>query len=331
MAGKKEPNKRKKKNAQCEPTIPCEPVPPDPNEPANPQEPDKNIDSLDPQIRQILETGSISMTKGKHNIHCLTIIGQIEGHYILPPQNKTTKYEHVIPQIVAIEEDPAIEGLLIILNTVGGDVEAGLAIAELLAGMKKPTVSLVLGGGHSIGVPLAVSARQSFITATATMTIHPVRMNGLIIGVPQTLGYFYRMQDRITKFVCDNSSISTKRFKELMMNTGELVMDIGTVLDGKSAVKEGLIDHLGGLSEAISALYGMIDEQKAKAEGAGKKRNDQKPQAARKDTKSESIKVNRRTRRTEDIETKSDGPRARRDEPRRDDLRRGGESKTGRR
>lgn len=211
------------------------------------------------QTRQIIETGAVTM-RGRHLIHCLTIIGQVEGHFILPPQNKTTKYEHVIPQIVAIEEDPAIEGLLIILNTVGGDVEAGLAIAELLAGMKKPTVSLVLGGGHSIGVPLAVCARKSFIVPTATMTIHPVRMNGVIVGVPQTLSYFDKMQDRIIKFVSQNSHITTERFKHLMMNTGELVMDVGTVLDGEEAVKEGLIDSLGGLSDAISCLYGMIEE-----------------------------------------------------------------------
>ncbi len=248
--------------------VPFDPTTPsDPDNPGDPDDPGfggqgKNCDGLDPQIKQITETGSISISKGRHIIHCITIIGQIEGHFILPPQNKTTKYEHVIPQIVAIEEDPDIEGLLIILNTVGGDVEAGLAIAELLAGMKKPAVSLVLGGGHSIGVPLAVSARQSFITATATMTIHPVRMNGLIVGVPQTLGYFYRMQDRIVKFVSENSNISSERFKELMMNTGELVMDVGTVLDGKSAVKEGLIDQLGGLSDAIACLYKMIEEQK---------------------------------------------------------------------
>ena len=262
-----EPGSRKHENAQCEPTVPFEPAP---SEPCNPEEPDqpdgqdKNADDLDPQLKQIVETGSITMAKGRHLIHCLTIIGQIEGHFISPPQTKTTKYEHVIPQIVAIEDDPAIEGLLIILNTVGGDVEAGLAIAELLAGMKKPTVSLVLGGGHSIGVPLAVSAKQSFIAETATMTIHPVRMSGVVLGVPQTLGYFYRMQDRITKFVCDNSSISPKRFKELMMNTSELVMDVGTVLDGKEAVKEGLIDHLGGLSDAIAALYKMIESKPQK-------------------------------------------------------------------
>jgi ATP-dependent protease ClpP protease subunit len=219
-------------------------------------------DDLDERTRQIIETGSLTVSNGRHIIHCLTIIGQVEGHFILPPQNKTTKYEHVIPQIVAIEEDPRIEGLMIILNTVGGDVEAGLAIAELLAGMRKPTVSLVLGGGHSIGVPLAVSARRSFIAPTATMTIHPVRMNGIIVGVPQTLNYFDKMQDRIIKFVCDNSHITPERFRQLMTNTGELVMDVGTVLDGKSAVEEGLIDELGGLSDAIDCLHFLIEANK---------------------------------------------------------------------
>lgn len=233
----------------------------------------EDLDQLD-QTQQIMQTGSVTMTRAKHVIHCLTIVGQIEGHYILPPQNKTTKYEHVIPQLVAIEQDPSIEGLMIILNTVGGDVEAGLAIAELISGMKKPTVSLVLGGGHSIGVPLACSAKQSFIAPSATMTVHPVRMNGLVLGVPQTLSYFDRMQERIVRFVTENSKISSKGFRKLMMNTGELVMDVGTVLDGEKAVEEGLIDHLGGLSEAIACLYQMIEQQqtpKAQRKGGGKK------------------------------------------------------------
>lgn len=222
------------------------------------------------QTDQIIETGSITPAKGKHVIHCLTIIGQIEGHYILPPQNKTTKYEHVIPQLVAIEEDPEIEGLLIILNTVGGDVEAGLAIAELVSGMKKPTVSLVLGGGHSIGVPLACSSKYSFIAPSATMTIHPVRMNGLVVGVPQTLSYFDKMQDRIVRFVCDNSRMTSEQFRELMMNRGELVMDVGTVLDGEAAVKVGLIDSLGSLADAVAKLYELIGEQKAEKEALDK-------------------------------------------------------------
>lgn len=209
---------------------------------------------------QIEDMGSVTVDKNGHYIHCLTIIGQIEGHYILSPQNKTTKYEHVIPQLVAIEESASIEGLLIILNTVGGDIEAGLAIAELISGMKKPTVSLVLGGGHSIGVPLAVSAKRSFISPSATMTIHPVRMNGLVLGVPQTMMYFNKMQERIVRFISDNSDISDERFKELMMATGELVTDIGTVLDGEQAVKEGLIDSLGSLSDALDCLYRLIEQ-----------------------------------------------------------------------
>ena len=211
------------------------------------------------QVDQIKEFGAITETKGKHNIHCLTVIGQIEGHYILPAQNKTTKYEHVIPQLVAIDEDADIEGLLILLNTVGGDVEAGLAIAELIAGMKKPTVSLVLGGGHSIGVPLAVSAKRSFIVSSATMTIHPVRTTGLVLGVPQTFDYFDKMQDRITRFVIENSSISEQEFTKLMMNTSELVTDVGTMLDGETAVQKGLIDELGGLKDAVASLYAMIE------------------------------------------------------------------------
>lgn len=207
----------------------------------------------------IVDMGSVT-TRGRHLIHCLTIIGQVEGHFILPAQNKTTKYEHVIPQLVAIEEDKDIKGLIIMINTVGGDVEAGLAIAELIAGMDKPTVSLVLGGGHSIGVPLAVSAKRSFIVPSATMTIHPVRMSGLVLGVPQTFSYFEKMQDRIVGFVTQNSGITEERFTELMMTTGELAMDVGTVLNGKDAVAEGLIDELGGLSDAIQCLYAMIDE-----------------------------------------------------------------------
>ena len=227
-------------------------------------------DRREEQDQQIVKTGSVTPAGGKYAIHCLTIIGQVEGHYILPPQNKTTKYEHVIPQLVAIQQDPQIEGLIVILNTVGGDVEAGLAIAELIAGMNKPTVSLVLGGGHSIGVPLAVSARQSFIAPSATMTIHPVRMNGLVLGVPQTLSYFVKMQERIVRFVCDNSSITPSRFRELMMTTGELMMDVGTVLDGEAAVEEGLIDHLGGLAEAIDCLYELIEQERSLRDEEGR-------------------------------------------------------------
>lgn len=233
-------------------------------------EQEENVESekLAEDIRQIKEMGSVTLPDAKHVIHCLNIIGQVEGHYILPAQNKTTKYEHIIPALVAIEQDRSIEGLVIILNTVGGDVEAGLAIAELIASMKTPTVSMVVGGGHSIGVPLAVCAKKSFIVPSATMTIHPVRMNGLVLGVPQTLSYFDKMQERIVRFVCDNSAIKPERFRELMMSTGELVMDVGSVIDGEQAVKEGLIDRLGGLSEAIDCLYDMIENssEKEKAE-----------------------------------------------------------------
>ena len=232
----------------------------DTTQPDTPQDAPDEFETGSPeQTDQIIQIGGVTASKGKHVIHCLTIIGQIEGHYILPAQNKTTKYEHVIPQLLAVEQDPEIEGLVVILNTVGGDVEAGLAIAELLSGMRKPTVSLVLGGGHSIGVPLAVSARRSFIVPSATMTVHPVRMNGLVLGVPQTLSYFDRMQERIVKFVTDNSRISPERFRQLMMNKDELVMDVGTVLDGQAAVDEGLIDSLGGVSDVIAALYEMIE------------------------------------------------------------------------
>ena len=216
-------------------------------------------ESLD-RAELIEKTGEVVSHNAKHLIHCLTVIGQVEGHYVLPSQNKTTKYEHIMPALVAIEQDRTIEGLVIILNTVGGDVEAGLAIAELIAGMKTPTVSLVVGGGHSIGVPLAVSAMKSFIVPSATMTIHPVRMNGLVLGVPQTLSYFDKMQDRIVNFVTANSGISEDDFRSLMMKTGELVMDVGTVVDGAKAVEIGLIDSLGGLSDAIECLYYLIEQ-----------------------------------------------------------------------
>ncbi|MCI8359732.1 MAG: peptidase S14 [Clostridiales bacterium] len=247
-----------------------------------PQTPDENPDKQEgeglsaDQLEQIEKIGAVTPARGKHQIHCLTIVGQVEGHYILPAQNKTTKYEHVIPQLVAIEEAPDIEGLIIILNTVGGDVEAGLAIAELIAGMKKPTVSLVLGGGHSIGVPLAVAAKKSFIAPSATMTIHPVRMSGLVLGVPQTMSYFDKMQERIVRFVSDNSGISTERFKQLMLNTGELVADVGTVLDGDAAVKEGLIDQLGGLSDVIQSLYEMIEAQSGEETAARTEQGEEK-------------------------------------------------------
>ncbi|HHW47073.1 MAG TPA: translocation-enhancing protein TepA [Clostridiaceae bacterium] len=208
---------------------------------------------------RIMELGETTISNPKGNIHCLTIIGQIEGHIILPPQNKTTKYEHVIPQLVAIEEDENIDGLLLILNTVGGDVEAGLAIAEMIASMSKPSVSLVLGGGHSIGVPMAVATDYSFIAPSATMTIHPLRLSGMIIGVPQTYEYFDKMQERVVQFVSKNSKISREKFRELMLKTGELANDVGTVLFGEEAVKNGLIDQLGGLSDALAKLYELIE------------------------------------------------------------------------
>ena len=195
----------------------------------------------------------------KHLIHCLTVIGQIEGHYVRAEQNKTTRYEHIIPALVAVEQDRSVEGLMIILNTVGGDVEAGLAIAELIAGMKTPTVSLVVGGGHSIGVPLAVSAKKSFIVPSASMTIHPVRMNGTVLGVPQTLAYFDKMQDRIIGFITRNSRVPEEELRQLMMNTEELVLDVGSVVDGAKAVDIGLIDSLGSLGDAMDSLYEMIE------------------------------------------------------------------------
>lgn len=219
----------------------------------------QNSQITEAQVEASEQYRDIAIQNSKHLIHCLSVIGQIEGHYILPPQNKTTKYEHIMPALVAIEQDSTIEGLIIIINTVGGDVEAGLALAELISSMKTPTVSVVVGGGHSIGVPLAVSARKSFIVKSATMTIHPVRLTGLVLGVPQTLSYFEKMQERIVRFVSENSKISAERFKELMLKTGELVMDVGSVLTGEEAVNEGLIDQVGGLSEAIECLYALIE------------------------------------------------------------------------
>ena len=218
----------------------------------------------DDSYEQIKNSGSVVVSADDSLIHCLMIIGEIEGHIELPPQNKTTKYEHVIPRLVSLEEDERIGGLLVILNTVGGDIEAGLALAELMAGMKKPTVSLVLGGGHSIGVPLAVAAKYSFIAPSASMTIHPVRTNGMTIGVRQSFEYFRRMQDRINNFVADNSNISAERYNSLVMTTGELVMDVGTVLEGKKAVEVGLIDSVGSLSLALEKLKKMIAENKKK-------------------------------------------------------------------
>ena len=217
------------------------------------------------QRQEIFDTGSITCLHGEHIIHCLTVIGQIEGHTLAPASQKTTKYEHVIPQLISVEEDPAIEGLMVILNTVGGDVEAGLALAELISGISKPSATLVLGGGHSIGIPLAVSARRSFIVPTATMTIHPVRHSGLVLGVPQTMRYFDQMQERITGFVAGHSHMSARRFTQLMMHTGELVLDMGTVLDGGQAVKEGLMDEIGSVGTVLQYLYREIEKEGGKA------------------------------------------------------------------
>ncbi|MCS1351252.1 ClpP family protease [Mechercharimyces sp. CAU 1602] len=210
----------------------------------------------------IEKLGQTSVPQGESNIHCLTVVGQIEGHLLMPSQNKTTKYEHVIPQLIAAEQNPKIEGMAVILNTVGGDVEAGLAIAEMIATMSKPTVSLVLGGGHSIGVPIAVAADLSFIAESATMIIHPVRLNGLVIGVPQTFEYLEKMQDRVIRFVEAHSSIKEKTFRELMFQTGDLARDIGTNLIGEDAVKHGLIDRVGGLGVALRELNRMIQERR---------------------------------------------------------------------
>ncbi|MCF6097434.1 ATP-dependent Clp protease proteolytic subunit [Thermovorax subterraneus] len=215
-----------------------------------------------PTVGTLQQLGQLEIPKPESNIHCITIVGQIEGHIILPPQNKTTKYEHIIPQLVAIEQNPKIEGLLIILNTIGGDVEAGLALAEMIASMTKPTVSLVLGGGHSIGVPIAVASNYSFIAETATMTIHPIRLTGLVIGVPQTFEYLDKMQDRVIKFVVQHSKIEEETLRKLMFNTGQLARDIGTVLVGADAVRYGLIDEVGGLGEAVKKLEELINERK---------------------------------------------------------------------
>ncbi len=213
---------------------------------------------------QLVELGSDVTQSSQGRIYTLTIIGQVEGHQVAPETVKTTKYEHVLPLLAGIEESDDIDGLLLLLNTVGGDIEAGLAISEMISGMKKPTVSLVLGGGHSIGIPLAVCTKKSFITPTASMTVHPVRMTGLVVGAPQTYRYFQRIQEQIADFVTTNSGISRKKFEQYMMATGEMATDVGTILYGKEAVNSGLIDHLGGLNDALTALHKMIDENKIK-------------------------------------------------------------------
>ena len=218
------------------------------------------MDSENKKTDPMTDLGA-DLTRTKNgSIYTLTIIGQVEGHQVLPENAKTTKYEHVLPLLASIEESEEIDGLLLLLNTVGGDIEAGLAIAEMVAGMKKPTVSLVLGGGHSIGIPLAVCTKHSFITPTASMTVHPVRMTGLVVGAPQTFRYFERIQEQIADFVTGNSRVDREKFLELMMRTGELATDVGTIVYGKEAVRLGLIDELGGLSDALECLHRMIRE-----------------------------------------------------------------------
>lgn len=233
----------------------------------------KNDPDLKKQEREdVIELGADITRSEKGNIYTLTIIGQVEGHMIAPETVKTTKYEHVLPLLAGIEESDDIDGLLLLLNTVGGDIEAGLAIAEMIAGMKKPTVSLVLGGGHSIGIPLAVCTKKSFITHTASMTVHPVRMTGLVVGAPQTFRYFQRIQEQIADFVTANSKISREDFEHYMMATGEMATDVGTILYGREAVASGLIDQLGGLSDALNALHKMIGKQRSDKE-PGKNEN----------------------------------------------------------
>ncbi|NLL17442.1 MAG: translocation-enhancing protein TepA [Clostridia bacterium] len=228
-------------------------------------EPIKN--TANQALENLKEVGQLELPKQKSAIHTLTIVGQIEGHVVMPPQNKSTKYEHLLPQLVALEQDPDVKGVLIIINTVGGDVEAGLAIAEMIVSLSKPTVSIVLGGGHSIGVPIAVAADYSFIAETATMTIHPIRLTGLVIGVPQTYEYLDKMQERVINFVAKHSKISQEEFKKLMLQTGELAMDIGTVVVGKQAVEVNLIDEVGGLSQALAKLQELINIKEAQGSG----------------------------------------------------------------
>lgn len=224
----------------------------------------KDADMIEQERQQIVQLGSDVTRTEQGNIYTLTIIGQIEGHQIAPENVKTTKYEHILPLLAGIEESEEIDGLLLLLNTVGGDIEAGLAIAEMIAGMKKPTVSLVLGGGHSIGIPLAVCTKRSFITPTASMTVHPVRMTGLVVGAPQTFRYFQRIQEQIADFVTANSRITRAQFERYMMATGEMATDVGTILYGRQAVSCGLIDRLGGLNDALSALHRMIGHSRGR-------------------------------------------------------------------
>lgn len=222
----------------------------------------KDVERMRLEHDLITDSGIVPATKGRHAIYCLTVIGTIEGHSLAPDNQKSTKYEHVIPQLVDIEEDPAIEGLLVILNTVGGDVEAGLALAELISGVSKPSATLVLGGGHSIGIPLAVSAKKSLIVPTASMTVHPVRMTGLVVGAPQTYQYFNQIQEQIVNFVTKNSHISREEFLRYMMATDEIATDVGTVLYGEEAVSSGLMDAIGSLSDALSLLHRQIERRR---------------------------------------------------------------------
>lgn len=209
-------------------------------------------------LQPIIDMGSTVVKSSRGTVYCLTIVGQVEGHTLLPDNTKTTKYEHVLPLLAALEQSEQVEGLLLLLNTVGGDIEAGLAIAELVAGMTLPTVTLVLGGGHSIGVPLAVCGKETFIAPTASMTVHPVRMSGTVIAAPETYRYFERIRERIVQFVAANSHVTAERFRELMLASGDMANDVGTVLYGEQAVAEGIIDRVGTLSDALEALYGQI-------------------------------------------------------------------------
>lgn len=234
-----------------------------------PEIPIQEDKAISPVTETIQQFGQTQSPAGESNIFCMTIIGQVEGHLILPPQNKTTKYEHIIPQLVAAEQNQRIEGILIILNTVGGDVEAGLAIAEMIASLSKPTVTVVIGGGHSIGVPIAVASTYSLIAGSATMTIHPIRMNGLVIGVPQTFEYMEKMQERVVRFVTSHSNISEEMFKELMFKTGELNRDIGTAVGSADAVKYGLMDAVGGIGQAIAQLNQLIGDKRQTLQAGG--------------------------------------------------------------
>jgi len=250
---------------------PSEPGPePEPHHPEHPYD-DPNTErtrvvgkAKNNTLEAVKEMGTTQVPEIKSNIHCLTIVGQIEGHLVLPPQNKTTKYEHMIPQLVALEQSTEVEGIVVVLNTVGGDVEAGLAIAEMIASLSKPTVSVVLGGGHSIGVPIAVATDYSFIAETASMTIHPIRLNGLVIGVPQTYEYLDKMQDRVVRFVTTHSQVTQEKFRDLMFRTGELARDIGTVLIGQEAVECGLINEVGGVYQAMEKLKGLVEDWKSR-------------------------------------------------------------------